>query len=130
MRKMFKFWWKVEFERHFLWSFKVFQHFKKVLCQEQKLLKILLICHNWSHNLIDTHSTYLFLRGQQKKVLVFCPFYCFYYLSTSIEFQQNFYQSSWYCFDWSNWQRRNCKGQKLNEQKRKLPTNIFVIFFM
>ena len=85
-----------EFERHFLWSFKVFQHFKKVLCQEQKLLKILLICHNWSTYQVDTHLSFLW--GQQNKVLVFCPFYCYYYLCTSMEFEQNFFQSICYCF--------------------------------
>ena len=49
-----------EFERHFLWSFKVFQHFKKVLCQEQKLLKILLICHNWSMYISDRYPPTFF----------------------------------------------------------------------
>ena len=99
MRKMFKFRQKVEFERHFLWSFKVFQHFKKVLCQEQKLLKILLICHNWSTYQLDTHPSFFW--GQRNKSLAFCPFYCYSYLCTSIEFEQNFFQSTCYCFDWS-----------------------------
>ena len=78
---------------------KFFNTSKKLLCQEQKLLKILLICHNWSTYQLDTHPSFFW--GQRNKSLAFCPFYCYSYLCTSIEFEQNFFQSTCYCFDWS-----------------------------